>query len=177
MDRDELVARCIEANDDVEPRHAIREVLKRAIADRALNDSLRGATAGIELLYNTPELTVINVIWPPHVSLFPHNHLMWAAIGIYGGREDNIFYRRDAATIVQSGGKTLAEHDVLLLGDDAIHAVVNPDGTYTGAIHAYGGDFVNQPRSQWDAATLTEEPYDMAVVQEQFAAAERASRE
>jgi predicted metal-dependent enzyme (double-stranded beta helix superfamily) len=177
MDRDELVAQCIEANADAEPRHAIRAVLEKAISDRELTDALGDADAGLGLLHNTDTLTVINVLWPPRLSLFPHNHRMWAMIGIYGGREDNRFYRRDGNTLVESGGKSLDAGDVLLLGDDVIHSVDNPGRSYTGAIHIYGGDFVHQPRSQWNAETLIEEPFDMAAVQEQFAAAERAFRE
>ena len=95
------------------------------------------------MLYNAPDLTVLDVVWPPLISLFPHNHRMWAAIGIYGGREDNTFYRRQGSAIVASGGKELTEGEVLLLGDDAIHAVHNPARAYTGAIHVYGGDFID----------------------------------
>ena len=29
-----------------------------------------------------------------------------------------------------------------------------------GAIHVYGGDFINQPRSQWGPGPLEERPYD-----------------
>jgi predicted metal-dependent enzyme (double-stranded beta helix superfamily) len=101
---------------------------------------------------------------------------MWAAIGIYGGYEDNTFFRRDASTIVESGGKRLGEGDVLLLGDDAIHSVTNPETTYTGAIHVYNGDFVRQPRSQWNRESRTEEPYDFTGFQAEFDKAEREFR-
>jgi predicted metal-dependent enzyme (double-stranded beta helix superfamily) len=30
------------------------------------------------------------------MSIMPHNHTMWAVIGIYSGVEDNIFGRRTA---------------------------------------------------------------------------------
>jgi predicted metal-dependent enzyme (double-stranded beta helix superfamily) len=63
---------------------------------------------------------------------------------------------------------------VLLLGDDAIHGVDNPMRAYTGAIHVYGGDFFATPRSQWDADTLEEAPWDIEAVREAFAAAEEA---
>ena len=98
---------------------------------------------------------------------------MWAAIAIYRGLEDNAFYRRQGAAIVSSGGKTLSEGDVQLLGDDAIHAVHNPAGSYTGAIHVYGGDFFGVPRSQWDAVTLEEAPYDVDAVRREFEQAEK----
>jgi predicted metal-dependent enzyme (double-stranded beta helix superfamily) len=63
---------------------------------------------------------------------------------------------------------------VLVLGDDAIHGVANPRDQLTGAIHVYGGDFVNQPRSQWGPGRLEERPYDMDEVNRQFAEANRA---
>ena len=107
---------------------------------------------GINLVHHTPELTVLNVVWAPGMELYPHDHRMWAAIGIYAGIEDNAFFRRpspDARTLVDSGGKHLHVGDTIVLGDDVIHSVANPGRKLTGAIHVYGGDFVNQPRSQW----------------------------
>ncbi len=115
-------------------------------------------------IYSSPELSILKVVWAPGMSIPPHDHLMWAAIGIYGGREDNLFYRRSHAGLVTSGGKTLDVSDVTLLGDDTIHSVVNPlQRLYAGAIHIYGGDFMNQTRSMWDAETLEERPADGAA--------------
>jgi predicted metal-dependent enzyme (double-stranded beta helix superfamily) len=37
---------------------------------------------------------MLNAAWPPHISLFPHDHRMWAAIGVYGGQEENTYYNR-----------------------------------------------------------------------------------
>ena len=152
---DDLVSACAEAMAEPDPRGAVREVLARSVVDRRLTDTLRSPSAGLNVLYLSPSLTVLNVIWPPLMSLFPHDHRMWAAIAIYSGREDNAFYRRKGNSIVPSGGKELADGAVLLLGDDVIHAVHNPaQWEYTGAIHVYGGDFVETPRSQWDTETL-----------------------
>jgi len=172
---DELVDACAEAMTEPDPRGAVREVLARSVVDRWLTDALKSPSAGLNVLYTSPGLTILNVIWPPLMSLFPHDHRMWAAIGIYGGREDNTFYRRKGSSIVPSGGKELIDGAVLLLGDDVIHAVHNPArSSYTGAIHIYGGDFVETPRSQWDAETLREQPYDLNVVHQEFDRAERA---
>ena len=30
----------------------------------------------------------------PWVTIYPHNHNIWAVIGIYSGREGNMFWRR-----------------------------------------------------------------------------------
>jgi predicted metal-dependent enzyme (double-stranded beta helix superfamily) len=126
------------------------------------------------VLFNSPELTVLNVVWAPCMSLYPHDHRMWAVIGIYGGAEDNTLFRRGPNGIVRSGFKEVRERDVFSLGADAIHSVDNPMRRFTGAIHVYGGDFVNQPRSQWDPDTLAEQPYDAVRVRSVFAEANSA---
>jgi predicted metal-dependent enzyme (double-stranded beta helix superfamily) len=128
-------------------------------------------------LHHTPELTIIDVVWAPGMVLFPHDHRMWAAIAVYTGREDNEFFRRPVEGrrgLVSSNGRTIETSDVALLGADTIHLVTNPGATPTGAIHVYGGDFVNQPRSQWLPPDLDEEPYDNGVVAKTFAAANAA---
>ena len=173
-----LVAECQAARADTEPRRAIRGVLERAIADSpAMADALRPTEGGLEFLHRGPDLTVINIVWAPGMQLYPHDHRMWAAIGIYTGREDNAFFRRDPDAprrLVESGGKDIGVGDVLVLGDDVIHSVANPADRLTGAIHVYGGDFVNQPRSQWGPGPREERPHDMNVLRHQFADANRA---
>jgi len=169
---DDIVAGCVEALADADPRGAVRDVLRRALADPNLPGSLGEPKAGLSIWYRSPEVTVINFVWPPLMCLFPHDHRMWAAIGIYGGREDNAFYRRDGGTIVPSGGKELCEGDVVLLGRETIHSVENPARSYTGAIHVYGGDFVGTQRSRWDADTLQEQPFDLDALAAEFERAE-----
>jgi predicted metal-dependent enzyme (double-stranded beta helix superfamily) len=170
---DELVAGCVEAMGETEPRRAVREVLERSLADGKLEAELEGSRSGLNVLYNAADLTVLNVVWPPRFTIVPHDHRMWAAIAIYGGREDNAFFRRQGSTIVPSGGKELARGDVLLIGDDAIHSVHNPAAAHTGGIHVYGGDFIGTPRSQWDPTSLEEEPWNLAEIQAAFAAADK----
>jgi len=83
-------------------------------------------------------------------------------IGIYTGREDNIFWRRVSGTrqLEAAGARALCEKDAVPLGHDIIHSVTNPIPRLTGAIHVYGGDFFGVPRSEWDAETLSECPSD-----------------
>ena len=178
FDVDRLIADCVVASEEAEPRRAIRAVLERAVAEpESIADALRPTEGGLQLLHHTSTLTVLHIVWAPHMRLYPHDHRMWAAIGIYAGREDNAFFRRDPEAprlLVESGGKEVAVGDVLLLGDDAIHAVTNPVDRLTGAIHVYGGDFVNQPRSQWGPGPREERPHDMNLLRRQFADANRA---
>ncbi len=98
------------------------------------------------------------------MNLMPHDHLMWANIGIYSGREDNIFWRRTDNGIEAKGVAALFEKDAAPLQVDAIHSVTNPLLRFTGGIHIYGGDFFATPRSLWDPETLEEQPSDGDVV-------------
>ena len=118
---------------------------------------------------------MLHVVWAPGMRIYPHDHRMWATIGIYAGREDNAFYRRathDRSILVESGGKQLGVGDVTTLGDDTIHSVANTSGVLTAAIHVYGGDFVNEPRSQWGPGPERERPYDVGQAQQEFADAD-----
>jgi predicted metal-dependent enzyme (double-stranded beta helix superfamily) len=175
FDVDTLVASCRLALTESEPRRAVREVLSGTLQQASEVAGVLGkSTGGLEVLFNSPDLTVLNVVWAPRMSLYPHDHRMWAVIGIYDGAEDNTLFRRGQNGIVRSGLKELRERDVFSLGADAIHSVNNPMPRFTGAIHVYGGDFINQPRSQWDPETLAEQPYDAAQVGRVFAEANAA---
>jgi predicted metal-dependent enzyme (double-stranded beta helix superfamily) len=167
FDLDRFIADC-RATVSLDPTHkSVREVVARAVSDPASVIAGLGAPdrAEVQKLYNSPELTILNVIWGPGMTIMPHNHLMWAVIGIYTGREDNIFWRRlpgqDGGRIEAAGAKSLAERDVEPLGRDIIHTVTNPLPRLTGAIHVYGGDFFAVARSEWDPETLIERPFDM----------------
>lgn len=180
FDIDELVKQCQEAITEDEPRRAMRDVLQRALERPTdVAEALSPSEGGLSLLHHTPELTVLHVVWAPGMRLYPHDHRMWAAIGMYAGQEDNTFYRRSGPgrrCLTESGGKQLVTGNVLLLGDDTIHSVANPKRHLTGAIHVYGGDFVNQPRSQWGPGPEEERPYDMDEAHRQFAEANAAWR-
>ncbi|HET6953022.1 MAG TPA: hypothetical protein VFI47_21755 [Acidimicrobiales bacterium] len=180
FDIDDFVAACVAAGAETEARRAVRELLDRTLADPGpVADAFAPTEGGLNLLHQSTDLTVLHVVWAPGMRLFPHDHRMWAAIGIYAGQEDNAFYRRsgpDRHGLEESGGRQIVERDVLLLGDDTIHAVSNPRRSLTGAIHIYGGDFVNQPRSQWATGLDEEQPYDLAAARLQFEEANRAWR-
>ena len=178
FDLDELLVDCRAGLRESDPRRAIREVVEQAMTrPDAVGDALRPQQGGFTLLLHEPDLTVLHVVWAPGMRIYPHDHRMWATIGIYAGREDNAFYRRatdDRSTLVESGGKQLGVGDVVTLGDDTIHSVANTSGVLTAAIHVYGGDFVNQPRSQWGPGPVRERPYDVDQAQQEFADANRA---
>jgi predicted metal-dependent enzyme (double-stranded beta helix superfamily) len=166
FDLDGFVTDCRSALREATAPVAVKELVERAISRPSdLEDALTPPTqGGFCTLHRSAELTVLQFVWPPRVVLFPHDHRMWAANGIYGGGEDNTFYRRTGSGICVSGGRRLDAGDVALLGADAIHAVTNPYGSYTAAIHVYGGDYFATPRSQWDAVSLEEQPFNVEDV-------------
>ena len=166
MEIDRFVADCIAANEESDAQAAVNEVLARAVSApeavlAALGDPER---AGLNVLLSSPTLTIFAATWTPQMNLMPHNHLMWANIGIYTGREDNIFWKRTADGIKAHGADALFVKDTAMLPEDAVHSVTNPLLRFTGGIHIYGGDFFDTERSQWDAETLAEEPSDGAVI-------------
>ena len=77
-----------------DPSHMlVREVVARAVSEpnavlAAMGEPER---AGIKVILSAPNLTVLNVIWGPGMTIMPHDHRMWAVIGLYTGREANIF--------------------------------------------------------------------------------------
>lgn len=170
FDKDRFIDDCVKAVADGQA--AIREIVAEAMSDtagivRAIGEPRH---AGITPLYQSRELTILDLVWAPCMSLMPHNHRMFSVVGIYSGREDNIFWRRTGATIAAAGARSLGTGEVATLGREVIHSVLNPIGRMTCALHVYGGDFFNpgEPRSEWDHESLAERPWDIARVKSLF---------
>jgi predicted metal-dependent enzyme (double-stranded beta helix superfamily) len=167
---DEIVARCQVALTEHTPPLAVRDVLAELVSEKgdlehALGTVTRG---GITTLHNAADLTVLHVAWTPGMALYPHEHRMWAVIGMYGGREDNAFFRRGPGGLERAGGRQLPEGEVLVLGEDAIHSVANTREEFAVALHVYGGDFFSVERSEWDIETHEERPRDFERTQRLF---------
>jgi predicted metal-dependent enzyme (double-stranded beta helix superfamily) len=179
FDFNRFVADCQAAIAEDSSHKAVREIVARAVSDPAAVLAGLGEPerAGVEPLYRSETLTILNVIWGPKMTILPHNHLMWAVIGVYTGREDNIFWRRlptEAGRIEAAGARSIGACDVEPLGCDIIHTVTNPLPRLTAAIHVYGGDFYAVTRSEWDPETLTERRYDIERNSRLFEEANRA---
>jgi predicted metal-dependent enzyme (double-stranded beta helix superfamily) len=177
FDLDRFIAECQDAVRGTDGQRAVRELVARAVSEpgevlRALGEPAR---AGLNTLYRSDTLTVLNLVWGPHMTLSPHNHGMWAVIGLYTGREDNIFWRRieeaGGSRVEAAGAKSLSAGEAAPLGKDIVHSVLNPIPRLTGALHVYGGDFFRPGRSEWDAETLREGPYDAERTRALFEAA------
>jgi len=149
-------------------QEAVREAVQRAVADpesiiKALGEPKRAA---VYPLHKSPRLTILHVLWPPNHTQAPHNHLLWAEVGVYAGREDNILWRRcpRGATwqIEAIGAASVSAARHVSLARDAIHSVNNPLDRVTAGLHVYGGDLTAVPRSMWDVETLAEVPLSHA---------------
>lgn len=164
---DNFIESCESAVTNNETHLEIKEIVEKAVSDP---ESLMKAVGepsktGASPIFSSSKLTIVNVVWAPWVTIYPHNHNIWAVIGIYSGREDNIFWRRinedKQGRIEAAGARSLCLGDVTPLGPDIIHSVNNPIPRNSGAIHIYGGDFFHvENRSEWDPKDLTEHEYN-----------------
>ena len=104
-----------------EPAHIVRELGEPKLA-------------GVDTLYRADDLTILNLRWGPGMVFKPHDHRMWAVIGIYGGCEQNFFFRRSEHGLTQHGTKELNAKDTVPLG-----AGDHPRGDQSAGSD-YGGD-------------------------------------
>ena len=180
FDLDHFVGGCRAALGTSTPPMEIREVVTRAVTEASAVEASLGPPrrGGLFVLHRSPTLTILNVVWGARMTLMPHDHRMWAVIGVYTGREDNIFWRRvpgAAGGLVEAAGaKSLGVGCAEPLGRDVIHSVTNPLDRLTAAIHVYGGDFYGGGRSDWDPENLLERDYDYALHRRMFEEANAA---
>lgn len=176
---EQFIENCKEAIKESDSHMAVHGLVERTVSDPAalmcaIGEPERG---GVHRLYVSDELTILNLVWAPRMTLRPHNHNMWAVIGLYAGREDNIFWRRvkgaAGGLLEAAGAKSISEREVSPLGKDVVHSVTNPLERCTGALHVYGGEFFAEPRSEWDPENLLEQPYNVERNIAQFEEANR----
>jgi predicted metal-dependent enzyme (double-stranded beta helix superfamily) len=169
FEKEQFVSDIRAAMAEGDAQDAVYEVVQRAITDptgiiKALGAPGKGRS---DQLYMDADLTVTNVVWGSEMWVPPHDHTMWAVIGVYQGQEDNTFWREEQAGLQKQGGAELKTGDVRKLGENAIHSVKNPSSTQLcGAIHVYGGDFFGAipQRHSWDPESLERGPYDYEFI-------------
>jgi predicted metal-dependent enzyme (double-stranded beta helix superfamily) len=127
---DQFIADCRAALAADKSHKLVRDVVARAVSDptAVLKDLGEPSRSVFQPLYRSSDLTIANVIWAPKMTVVPHNHHMWAVIGIYTGREDNIFWRRVPGgrdgKLEAAGAKALLVRDAEPLGRNIIHSVI-----------------------------------------------------
>jgi hypothetical protein len=148
----------------------VREVVARSVSEpnavlKWLGEPKRGE---VQKLYHSPELTILNVVWAPYMTIYPHNHRMWAVIGVYTGREDNIFWRNEPETRskpparrrcrARRGSARPRHHP---LGDQPDPAPHRRDPRLRRRL-------LRIERSEWDPETLAEGRYDAQKTMRHF---------
>jgi predicted metal-dependent enzyme (double-stranded beta helix superfamily) len=141
MDLDRFIADCVAAAGEGDPQGAIHAVLDRVMAApdvvlRAVGEPL---AAGLGVLYRSASLTIVNATWTPHMTLMPHNHGMWALIGLYTGREDNILWRRNDGSIEAHSGRIEAHGGRIEAHSGRIEAHSGRIEAHSGRIEAHSG--------------------------------------
>lgn len=179
FDVDRFVEECKSARKEADAQLAVRDIVERAVERPSAIEDAMGVADGwrIDVVYNDADLTILHFVWPPTLELFPHEHKMWSTVGIYGGSEENSYYRRVGDTVEVSGFKRGEVGDVLLMGADGIHSVENPTRQWTAAIHVYGGDFFSNPRLQWDKKTGEPSPFSLENSRSLLASTEQHARQ
>ena len=181
FNKDEFVADCMAAvRSGDRAQAAVKEIVERAVSLPGVIDAEVGdrtVSPMMTIWHRSNDLSVLHIVWPPQVDLYAHDHNMWAVIGVYGGREDNSFYRRRGdGGIEPHSGKTLAPRDVIALGDDVVHSVANPTREWTAALHVYGGEYFTTPRTMWNKGTLDPVPLDIEFIRQNLEAAAARAR-
>ena len=160
---DQFLEDCKAAAEESSAQKALHEIVKRAVSnpEQIIAELGEPEAAGLNTLYQSSNLTVLNLVWGPEMFLHAHDHQMMAVIGIYGGKEENTFYRRSDEGLKTHGSKLLETGETAPLGRDIIHSVRNPILKLTAALHVYTGDFFEEPRSEWNMETLEEKPFSV----------------
>ena len=95
FDLDRFIEDCLSLSRGEHAPKRVLERMREAVADP---DAIKRAVAPLDAkvgvldapLYRSPELTVLNVTLRPGVLSIPHDHRMWAVIGIYGGEDRHL---------------------------------------------------------------------------------------
>src|SRR4051812_34764530 len=117
---DRFACECKEARAADPSPKLVQDVVMRAVshAGGVLKGLGEPRRAQMQKLYHSPGITILNVTWAPGMTIMPHDYRMWAVVGLYTGREDNIFWRRIKGDL---HGRVEAKP----LGVNVIHSVTN----------------------------------------------------
>ena len=161
----ELVERCRDAAATREPLTGVMETLDAFLHQPNLERRLGKADRStFEALYRGHDLLVLHGVVPPTPKpVDPHDHRMWAVIGVYHGQEDNqLFARTYDATLEPTERFSVRVGEIRPLDASTIHSVHAAGDRYLGAVHVYGGDLFGTPRSTWREGV--EQPNDESAL-------------
>lgn len=171
----EFIVECHEALKSSNPGEVIRQIVLREIRQgdalrKALDSFGDGGNVSQKmfgcLVHSHRDLTIMKLKSVPHLRIAPHTHDMWTVIGCYSGMELNFLYRETTNGIEEIDRISINAPDAILLPEDAIHAVHNPNSTEGCAIHVYGGDIMSIDNTMWDPFTFKKAVLDVSTMLE-----------
>ena len=152
MDIRELIDACREVAGGDTPTRDVSELVAAFLHQPNLPSLLGdGDRSTYEALYRGEDILVLHGVVPPTPApVAPHDHRMWAVIGVYQGLEHNeLFVRAEGGGLENVDHFTVGAGEVRTLDPSTIHSVQARGDRYLGAIHVYGGDLFGTPRSTW----------------------------
>ena len=169
MDIQELIERCRDAATANEPITGVMDALAAFLHQPDLEKLLGTADRSTyEALYRGRDLLVLHGVVPPTPRpVDPHDHRMWAVVGVYHGQEDNRLFARTAAGLEPTERFSVRSGEIRQLDASTIHSVQAAGGRYLGAVHVYGGDLFGTSRSTWIDGV--EQPHDESALPALFA--------
>ena len=138
MDTAEFIDACREVAGGDTPTGDVFELVAAFLHQPNLRNLLGGGDRSTyEALYRGEDLLVLHGVVPPTPApVAPHDHRMWAVIGVYQGLEHNeLFVRTDGGGLASVDRFTVAAGDVRTLDPSTIHSVQARGDRYLGAIH------------------------------------------
>jgi hypothetical protein len=77
-----FIETCRSALREKNPHAAVREIVAQAVSQpqELLRSLGEPKLSGLQSLYCAETLTILNVLWGPGMSLYPHDHRMWAVM-------------------------------------------------------------------------------------------------
>jgi predicted metal-dependent enzyme (double-stranded beta helix superfamily) len=163
-----VIEKCTDALTSPDPQSRVEAILLEAAKDpaivAAIAERVKFSSLGDLVIHRSDALTLLAGTLPPGFRAAPHNHNLWSVVSVCAGQEDNQFFERDGEGLRQVGEASVVAPGVLANPADVIHAIHNPLDTPLLVLHAYAGDLIGTPRSNWDPETHKEIPFDWAKV-------------
>lgn len=134
------------------PTHTIRTLMQKAletpealVADNPLEEG-----ADEIMLFEDETVSVWVCRFDPHTVIPPHEHKMNAFIGVFKGREKNLFFKNEAGGLKYKSTKIIDAGQMVSIGTDGLHAVVAEGEEDCYSFHVYTGPLSKIKRSLFD---------------------------
>ncbi|MDG6905468.1 MAG: cysteine dioxygenase family protein [Nitrososphaerota archaeon] len=153
-----------QSSSEAETLRGIKPNLERLLESKIPKEAFipRSDKYAMNLVYKPEDriFSVVAGVWQPGQTTPIHDHLTWALVGIYEGKENESIYRRyderrdeKIAKLEKVSSKTNTKGHVTVLGEAGIHRVSNDFDTPAFSIHIYGKDIGGVERHSYDPLT------------------------